>query len=255
MRIDERAVIHPEASLADDIHVGPFSIIEQDVIIESGTKIESNVVIASGSRIGQNCRIFPGAVIGTIPQDLKFEGELTTVHIGNNTTVREYCTINRGTKESGKTVVGDDCLLMAYVHVAHDCVLGDHVILANAVNMAGHVSIDDWVIIGGLVPIHQFVRIGTHAFIGGGFRVDKDVPPYVMAAGQPLEYKGLNSIGLRRRNFSPALREKIKSVYRTIYRQGLNKSQALEQLGAEAEEVPEIQEIYRFIKGSERGLM
>jgi len=255
MNIDSRAIVNPEADIAEDVSIGPFSIIEEDVIIKSGTKIESNVVIAAGSRIGKNCRIFHSAVIGTIPQDLKFEGEYTNVYIGDNTTIREFCTINRGTKASGKTIVGSDCLLMIYVHIAHDCVIGDNVILSNTVNMAGHVQIDDYAIIGGVVPIHQFVHIGKYAFIGGGLRVDRDVPPYVLAAGQPLAYKGLNSVGLRRKNFPPELRSRIKSVYNTIYNKNMNVTQALEYLNADEEQTPEIQEIYRFIKSSERGII
>lgn len=255
MNIDKHALVDPGAELGKDVKVGPFTIIEPDVIIGDGTVIDSSVVIAKGSRIGKDCRIFPGVVIGTIPQDLKFENEYTTVEIGDNTTIREYCTVNRGTKASGKSLVGSHCLLMAYTHIAHDCVIGDNVILANSVNMAGHVTIEDCAIIGGLVPIHQFVKIGKHSFIGGGFRVDKDVPPYVLAAGQPLSFKGLNTIGLRRSNFSPELRKKIKSAYKTIFLSNMNLSQSLEHLKADEETIPELLEIYRFIKQSDRGII
>jgi len=255
MNIDDRAVVSPDADLADDVVVGPFSIIENDTVIGAGTKIESNVVIASGSRIGKNCHIFHSAVIGTAPQDLKYKGEKTRVEIGDNNVIREFCTINRGTTASEKTVVGSGCLIMTYTHIAHDCVIGNNVILSNAVNMAGHVAIDDWAIIGGMVPIHQFTRVGKHAFVGGGLRVDRDVPPYILAAGDPLGYKGLNSVGLRRRNFSQELRNKIKSVYKAIYLQNTNVTQALEYLKSDEESDPHILEIYTFIKSSKRGII
>ena len=255
MNIDKNAVVSPDAELADDVEVGPFSIIESDVQIDSGTTIASGVLIASGTRIGRNCRIFHSAVIGTIPQDLKFEGEYTTVSIGDGTVVREFCTINRGTKDLNKTEVGSNCLLMAYVHVAHDCVIGDNVILANAVNMAGHVSVDDNAIVGGLVPIHQFVHIGKHTFIGGGFRVDKDVPPYILAAGQPLSYKGLNVVGLRRGEFNRKTIAEIKSAYKLIYLSNFNTTQALEQLIPDVDKTPEVMEICNFIHGSNRGII
>lgn len=253
MNIDQRAIVSPDAKLGNNVRVGPFSIIESDVIIGEGAVIASSVLIASGSRIGENCRIFHSAVIGTIPQDLKFEGEYTTVSIGNNTIIREFCTINRGTADLGTTTVGSDCLLMAYSHVAHDCILGDNVILANAVNMAGHVKIDESAIVGGMVPIHQFVHIGKHTFIGGGFRVDKDVPPYILAAGQPLGYMGLNSLGLRRRKFSRDTLSKIKSAYKIIYQSDLNMSQALAKIKTDAENTPEVMDIYSFLLSSGRG--
>ncbi len=255
MNIDKNAVVDKKAELADNVTVGPLAVIEGDTAIDSGTTVDSHAIISSGTRIGKNCRIFPGAVIGKVPQDLKFENEYTTVHIGDNTTIREYVTINRATKDRLKTDVGSDCLIMAYVHIAHDCAIGNNVIIANAVNMAGHVSIDDWAIIGGMVPIHQFVRIGKHAFVGGGFRCDRDIPPYVLAAGQPMIYKGLNSVGLRRRSFSKELRNNIKNVYKTIYQSNLNVSQGLEELNLKESDIPELQEIYRFYSESERGVI
>ena len=255
MQIDKYAVVSPDAEIDSDVIIGPFSVIQSDVQIGSGTIIDSNVLIAPGSRSGKNCHIFHGAVIGTIPQDLKFEGEYTTLKIGDYTTIREFCTLNRGTKESGTTIVGSNCLIMSYVHIAHDCVIGNNVILANVVNMAGHVSIDDYVIIGGIVPIHQFVRIGKHSFIGGGFRVDRDVPPYILAAGQPLKYMSLNNVGLRRRNFPRELINKIKSAYKLIYQSNMNTSQALEILKSNEEQIPEIKEIYQFIEKSNRGII
>jgi len=253
--IDSRAVVSPKAEIAEDVEIGPFSIIEADVIIESGTRISSCSLIASGSRIGKNCSISHGAVIGTLPQDLKFGGEYTTVQIGENTVIREFCTINRGTKATHITFVGSHCLLMIYSHIAHDCHIGNNVILANSVNMGGHVVIEDYVIVGGVVPIHQFVRIGKHSFIGGGFRVDRDVPPYILAAGYPLKYMGLNIVGLKRRNFSKESLAAIKSAYRLIYQANLNRSQALEQIKNSDLKTPEVDDIYNFIINSERGII
>ncbi|RKY87613.1 acyl-[acyl-carrier-protein]--UDP-N-acetylglucosamine O-acyltransferase [candidate division KSB1 bacterium] len=253
--IDPTAIVKKEAEIGDNVSIGPFSIIEKNVIIGENTKIGSGVVISSGTSIGKGCNIFHGAVLGTIPQDLKFTGEETILRIGDNTTIREYATINRGTKYSGKTVVGKNCLVMAYVHIAHDCVIKDNVILANAVNMAGHVEIDDFAIVGGIVPIHQFVKIGKHSFIGGGYRVPKDVPPYILAAEEPLTYCGLNIVGLKRRGFSREAIEIIKKVYKFIYRSSLNVSQALEIIEKEIEKTKEVNEIVRFIKSSKRGII
>ncbi len=255
MNIDFRAVVSPDAEIASDVKVGPFSIIESDVCIGSGTVIESCVRIAAGSKIGKNCRIFHSAVVGTIPQDLKFEGEVTTAEIGDNTVLREFCTVNRGTKDFGTTIVGSNCLFMAYSHVAHDCVVGNNVILANAVNMAGHVSIDDYAIVGGMVAIHQFVRIGKHVFIGGGFRAAQDVPPYILAAGEPLKYTGLNSIGLRRKKFGRKSLSLLKEAYKTIYYSDLNTTQALEKIKSFKNQTPELEDVYNFIDKSSRGII
>jgi UDP-N-acetylglucosamine acyltransferase len=254
-KIDSHAIVSPKAELAGDVEVGPFTIIEPDVIIDSGSRLASCALIASGTRIGKNCTIFHSTVIGTVPQDLKFEGEYTTVQIGDNTIIREFCTVNRGTKSTGQTIIGSNCLLMTYSHVAHDCHIGNNVILANSVNLAGHIIIEDYVAIGGVVPIHQFVRIGKHSFIGGGFRVDRDVPPYILAAGYPLKYMGLNVVGLRRRNFSSETIAAIKSTYRIIYQSNLNRSQALEQIKNSKLKTPEIDDIYYFISQSERGII
>ena len=200
-RIDSRSVVSPKAQIGEDVSVGPFSVIEDDVIVGNGTTIGSGALIANGSRIGRECRIHHGAVLGTAPQDLKFRGEVTTLEIGDHTTIREYATLNRGTKEHWKTVVGNHCFFMAYAHVAHDCTIGNHVILANSVNMGGHVVIEDHAVVGGVVAIHQFSHIGRHSMVGGGFRVTKDVPPFVLAGSEPLAFTGLNTIGLKRRNF------------------------------------------------------
>ncbi len=249
------AYVNPQAKVAANVVIEPFVSIDKNVIIEEGTWIGSNVTIMEGARIGKNCKIFPGAVISAIPQDLKFAGEDTIVKIGNNVTIREFATINRGTKASYETVVGDNTLIMAYVHIAHDCVIGNNVILANAVMLGGHVIVDDWAIVGGLVPIHQFCHIGTHSIIAGGSGVGKDVPPYTKAARDPLSYVGVNSIGLRRRGFSPEVINKIQDIYRIIFIKGYNVSQAVEIIEAKVEAIPERDEILSFIANSSRGIM
>lgn len=253
--IHPTAIVHPKARLGENVTVGPFSIIEEDVEIGEGTRIDSHVLVANGARIGKNCHIHHGAVISTIPQDLKFSGEETFLEIGDHTIIREYCDLNRGTKERGKSVIGSHCLLMAYTHVAHDCLVGNHVILANAVQLAGHVTIEDHVTIGGMVPVHQFCRIGKHAFVGGGFRVVQDVPPYILAAGEPLTYKGLNIIGLRRRGFPQETIALLRKCYRFLYQAKLNTSQAVEKIRSELEPTPEIQAVLEFIEKSERGFI
>ncbi|MBU0520421.1 acyl-ACP--UDP-N-acetylglucosamine O-acyltransferase [bacterium] len=253
--IHPTAIIDPKAELADDVEVGPFTIIEHDVQVDSGTVIGPSVLLAHGARIGKNAVIHKGAVIGTVPQDLKFGGEVTLAYVGDCTTVREYVTINRGTTDHGKTTVGSDCLLMTYSHIAHDCVVGDKVILANSVNLAGHVHIEENAIIGGIVPLHQFVRVGRHSFIAGGTRVSKDVPPYILAANDPLRYAGLNSVGLRRRGFSAETIGAIKHAYKLIYLSDLNVSQGVGRVKDEMEILPEIQHIIDFIEGSERGII
>ncbi|MBN2012344.1 acyl-ACP--UDP-N-acetylglucosamine O-acyltransferase [candidate division KSB1 bacterium] len=253
--IHPTALINPKAELYDDVKIGPFTIVEADVVVGKGTVIGSNVVIADGARIGNDCKIFNGAVIATDPQDLKYKNEKTYIEIGDNTIVREYCTLNRGTADHLKTEIGKNCLLMAYVHVAHDCVIQDRVILANAVNMAGHILIEEYVGVGGMDPIHQFVRIGKHAFVGGGYRVDKDIPPYILAVGEPLTFGGLNSVGLRRRGFTPEVMSDLKKAYKLIYRSKLNTSQALTRIEEEMEMGPEVQHVVNFIRGSERGII
>lgn len=249
------AYVSPQAKVAANVVIEPFVSIDKNVIIEEGTWIGSNVTVMEGARIGKNCKIFPGAVISAIPQDLKFAGEETIVKIGNNVTIREFVTINRGTKASYETVVGDNCLLMAYVHIAHDCVIGDNVILGNSTALAGHITIDDWAIIGGVAAIHQFVRIGTHTMVGGGSLVRKDIPPYTKAAREPISYVGVNSIGLRRRGFSAEKINQIQDIYRLIYLKGYNVSQAVEYIEADIPATPERDEILSFIANSSRGIM
>jgi UDP-N-acetylglucosamine acyltransferase len=253
--IQPLAYVHPQAKVANNVVIEPFVTIEKNVVIEEGTWIGHHVTIMEGAHIGKNCRIFPGAVIAAIPQDLKFDGEETTVQIGNNTTIREFVTINRGTKANYKTVIGNDCLLMAYVHVAHDCVIGNNVILANAATLGGHIEIDDWAILGGMAGVHQFVKIGAHSMVAGGGISRKDVPPFTKAAREPLSYVGVNSIGLRRRGFTNEQINHIQEVYRIIYLKGLNVTQAVNIIEAEVPATPERDEILSFISRSTRGIM
>ncbi len=253
-QIHPTAIVNANAEIANDVTVGPFSVIENDVMIGEGTQIGSHVLIHSGTRVGEKCRIFKGAVLSTDPQDLKFGGEKTTLEIGNETTIREFCTLNRGTTDRLKTQIGSRCLLMAYVHVAHDCLIGDNVILSNAINMAGHVTIESFATIGGMTPIHQFVRIGSYSFIGGGLRVSKDVPPYILAAGEPLKFAGVNRVGLSRRGFSSDTMETIRLAYKTIYRSGMNVTQAIEKLKSQKDIIPEVQYIINFVESSKRGI-
>jgi len=249
------AYVHPQAKIASNVVIEPFVNIEKNVEIDEGTWIGSNVTIMEGARIGKNCRIFPGAVISAIPQDLKFRGEETIVKIGDNCIIREFVTINRGTKANLETVIGNNCMLMAYVHVAHDCIIGNNVILANAATLAGHIVIDDWAIIGGLAAVHQFVHIGAHSMISGGSMVAKDVPPYTKGARNPLSYVGVNSIGLRRRGFTNDQINAIQEIYRIIYLKGRNVTQAVSLIEADAPVTPERDEILSFIANSTRGIM
>ncbi len=249
------AYIHPEAKIAKNVVIEPFVTISKNVEIGEGTWIGPNVSIMEGARIGKNCKIFPGSVIAAEPQDLKFEGEDSLAFIGDNTTIRENVTVNRGTKASGKTVVGNNCLLMANAHVAHDCIVGDHAILVNNVALAGHVEIGEWAILGGLSAVHQFVKIGRHAMISGGTLVRKDVPPFVKAAKEPIQYVGVNSIGLRRRGFTAERINQIQDIYRYIFQKMNNVSKAIEFIEAEMPATPERDEIIEFIKNSPRGII
>ncbi len=253
--IDPRACVSAKAQLGDNITVGANSIIEDDVVIGSGTTIGSNVLICGGARVGKECRIHHGAVLASIPQDLKFHGELSLLEIGDHTVIREYATLNRGTSSSGKTVIGNHCFLMAYSHVAHDCLVGNHVILANAVNMGGHCVIDDHAVVGGIVAIHQFSRIGRHSMIGGGFRVTKDVPPYILAGSEPLAFTGLNIVGLKRRSFPNQVIDNLEKAYQLIYGTGLNVSQALLKIKTDLPPTDEVRHVVEFIEKSKRGIV
>ncbi|NLT03728.1 MAG: acyl-ACP--UDP-N-acetylglucosamine O-acyltransferase [Bacteroidales bacterium] len=249
------AYVHPDAKIAPSVVIEPFVTIDKNVVIGEGTRIGSNVTILEGTRIGKNCVIFPGAVIGAIPQDLKYAGEDSTVEIGDNTTIREYVTINRGTAARMKTSVGNNCLIMAYCHVAHDCAVGDYVIMSNCVQLAGEVVVDDHAIIGGGTLVHQFSRIGTHTMVQGGSKINKDVPPYIKAAREPIAYCGVNSIGLRRREFSNEQIRDIQEIYRYLYQSGLNNSDAIERIEAELPATKERDEIILFVKNSPRGII
>ncbi len=253
--ISPLSFIDSSAKIGKNVTISPFAVINADTEIGDNTWIGSHVTIMEGARIGKNCKIFPGAVISAIPQDLKFSGENTTAEIGDNTTVREFVTINRGTKDRMKTSVGHNCLLMAYVHVAHDCVIGNNVIIANSVNLAGHVTIDDWAILEGLAAVQQFVHIGAHSFVTGGSLVRKNVPPFVKAAREPLAYAGVNSVGLRRRSFTNNSILQIEDIYRTIYVRGHNVSNALNIVEQEAPSSQEKELIINFIRSSKDGII
>ncbi len=247
--------IHPEARIGKQVEIGPFTTIYGDVEIGDNTWIGPNVTIMDGARIGSNCRIFPGAVISGIPQDLKFQGEVTTAEIGDNTTIRECVTVNRGTKSKGRTIVGSNCLIQSYVHVAHDCFIGDHCILSGYVGLGGEVIIEDWAILGGGSLVHQFVRIGCHVMIQGGCKVTKDVPPYVTAGRDPVVFAGLNLVGLRRRNFASDKIQELQEIYRTLYQKGLNNSDALRRIEEIFPQSPERDHVMEFVHSSERGII
>jgi UDP-N-acetylglucosamine acyltransferase len=255
MSISALASIHPDAKIGNHVVIEPFATIKGNVEIGDNTWIGPNTVIWEGARIGKNVKIFPGASISAVPQDLKFAGEETETFIGDNTVIREFVTISKGTSDKFKTVVGRNCLLMAYVHIAHDCIVGNNCILANTVQVAGHVTIEDWAIIGGASALHQFVKVGAHVMISGGSLVRKDVPPYTKAAREPLTYAGVNTIGLRRRGFSADKISEIQEVYRYIFLKGLNNSKALDLVESELSPSEERDYIISFIRTSERGVM
>ena len=255
IKIHETAIIDASAQLGDGVEIGPYAIVGPNVKIGANTRIGPRVLIEKNTTIGIDCSVANGAVLGTDPQDLKYDGEETFLQVGDRTAIREFATLNRGTSASGRTVVGSDCLLMAYVHIAHDCELGNHVIVSNATNMAGHVTIEDWAIISGLVAIHQFVRIGAHAFIGGGSRIPQDVPPYCRAVGNPSpKLYGLNAIGLERRGLSSDVRRRLKTAYRILFQSDLNMSQAIAHAEQEVDLIPEVAHFLDFIRNSERGI-
>jgi len=249
------ANIHPDAKLGKDVTIEPFATIYEDVEVGEGTWIGPNAILMPGTRIGKHCKVFPGAVISADPQDLKFNGEYTTTEIGDHTTIREFVTINKGTKTRGKTVVGSYCLLMSYVHVAHDCIVRDHVIVGSYAGLAGEVEVDSWAIVSPGSLVHQFVRIGTHVMIQGGSKVTKDVPPYILAGREPLSFTGINSIGLRRRNFNNETIYAIQEVYRIIYQRGLNISDAIDFIDVNLPASNERDDIVLFVRESKRGII
>ncbi len=249
------ANIHPEAKIGKDVVIEPFATIGKDVEIGDGCWIGANAVITGRTRVGKNCKIFYGAIIGAIPQDLKYNGEITYVEIGDNTTMREYVTINLGTAAKGKTVVGSNCLLMAYVHIAHDCIVGNNVIIGNTTGLAGEVVVDDFAIISPGSLVHQFVHVGTHVIVQGGSKVGKDIPPYITAGRDPLSFAGLNAIGLRRRKFTSEKIQELQEIYRLLYQKGHNISQGVEQIEKNVADSSERNEIVDFIKNSQRGII
>ncbi len=254
-QIHPQAVVSAKAHLGEHVSVGPFAVIEDDVIIGDGTWVGPHAYVANGSRVGRECRLHPFSSVGAPPQDLKYKGEPTLLELGDRCTVREYATLNRGTVETGKTVIGSDCLFMANTHVGHDCRVGNRVIMANSVALGGHVHLGDWVIIGGGTPIHQFCKVGDHAMIGGGFRVVKDVPPFILAGQEPLVFEGLNSVGLKRRGFQPRTMELLEAAYGVLYRSNLNVSQAVARIKESIELTSEVHTVLSFIASSKRGII
>lgn len=249
------ANVHPDAKIGNNVVIEPFATVQADVVIDDNSWIGGGAIVWDGARLGKNVKIFPGASVSSIPQDLKFAGEKTETHIGDNTVIREYVTISRGTTDKMKTVIGKNCLLMAYVHVAHDCMIGNNCILVNTVQVAGHVTIEDWAIIGGASALHQFVKVGAHVMLSGGSLVRKDVPPYTKAAREPLSYAGINTVGLRRRGFTSEKINEIQEIYRYVFMKGLNNTKALELVESSIPQSEERDYIVNFIKTSERGIM
>ncbi len=253
--IHSLAYVDPKAKIAKDVVIDPFASISKDVVIGEGTWIGSNAVLMDGARIGKNCQIFPGAVISGIPQDLKFEGEKTTAEVGDNTTIREFVTLNRGTKAKGITKIGSNCLIQSYAHIAHDCTLLNNCILGSHAGLAGEVEVDDFAIISPYSIVHQFVRIGKYSFVQAAGKVSKDVPPYILAGREPLSYTGINSIGLRRKNFKKESIYEIQEIYRIIYQRGMNISDAIRYIETNSPATDERDEIILFINNSKRGII
>ncbi|MCB0704507.1 MAG: acyl-ACP--UDP-N-acetylglucosamine O-acyltransferase [Saprospiraceae bacterium] len=247
--------IHPGAKIGEGVIIEPFATIGDDVVIGDGTWIGPNVCVMTGTRIGKNCKIYPGAIVGAAPQDLKYGGEYSTLEIGDNVVIREYCTLNRGTKAAEKTSIGNNCLLMAYVHVAHDCIVGPNCVLANNVTLAGHIEVGSWVVLGGMVAVHQFVKIGEHVMVGGGSLVRKDIPPYIKAAREPLSYVGVNSIGLKRRNFTQEQIHRIQDIYRIMFINGNTVQGAVKQIEEQFPESVERDAILNFVRQADRGII
>lgn len=249
------ACVSPDARIAEGVEIGPFVTIDGGVVIGEGTRIYSNVTVFEGTRLGRNCVVFPGAVLGAVPQDLKFRGEWSTLEIGDNTVIRECATLHRGTAARGRTVVGSNCLIMAYCHVAHDCVLGDNIIMSNATQLAGEVEVDDFAVIGGGALVHQFSHIGAHSMVQGGSKVNKDVPPYAIVGREPVVFTGVNSVGLHRRGYSREQIETIQEVYRRLYNNGMNNSDAIEYIVESMPVSVERDVIVGFVRGSQRGIL
>ena len=253
--ISPLAYISPEAQIGKDVEIGPFAVVHPNVIIGDGCRIDSNATICEYTQLGKNCHVFPSAVIGAIPQDLKFNGEESWAVIGDNCVLREFVTIHRGTASRGKTLVGNNNLIMAYCHVAHDCVLGNNIIMSNVTQLAGEVEIDDYAIIGGGTLVHQFSHIGSHVMIQGGSKVNKDIPPFAVVAREPIAFCGINSVGLNRRGFTPEQIHTIQEVYRLLYNNGMNTTQALAHIEATMPQTAERDTIVDFVRKSSRGIV
>jgi UDP-N-acetylglucosamine acyltransferase len=254
-RIHPTAIVSPDAQLGAGVEIGPFAIVGESCAVGDSSVIAARATLERNVTLGANVHVGSGTILGGAPQDVKYRGENTTVEIGDGTAIREYTTINRGTTHSFKTTVGKNCFIMSYVHLGHDCQVGDGVVLVNGVQLAGHVTIDDRAIISGLTAVHQFVRIGRFSFIGGCSRVAQDVPPYTRAVGNPIKLYGLNSVGLRRNNFSDEVLRELKRAYRLFFRSELNLSQALQRAEAELQPLPEVQEFVRFVSETNRGVV
>ncbi len=254
-RIHPTAIIDRKAQVAEDVEIGPWAMVGPGCVIGSGSVLHARSTLDENVTLGEQVAVGIGSILGGAPQDLKFRGEVTTVEIGDHTTIREYVTVNRGTAQSFRTTVGKHCFLMSYVHIAHDCHVGDHVIMSNGTQFAGHVTVEDYVIISGLCAVHQFGKIGRHAFIGGMTRVAKDIPPFVKAVGNPVKLYGLNSVGLQRRGFSEEVISELKKAYRLFFRSELNVSQALLQAASELKPFPEVKALMDFVEASGRGVV
>jgi UDP-N-acetylglucosamine acyltransferase len=254
-RIHPTALVDASAEIGADVEIGPFAIVGENCRIGDGCVIAARATLERNVILGDGVKVGIGSVLGGDPQDLKFKGELTTVEIGDGTTIREYTTINRGTTQSYKTTVGKGCFIMSYVHLAHDCHIGDGVILVNSVQLAGHVTVGDKAIVAGQSAAHQFVKIGQYSFVGGCSRISQDVPPYIKAVGNPIKLYGLNSVGLQRNNFPEEVVRELKRAYRLFFRSELNVSQAKERAAAELKPFPEVQELLRFVEESGRGVV
>ena len=253
--ISKLAYVSPDAQIGKDVEIGPFAVIHSNVIIGDGCRIGSNATICEFTQLGKNCQVFPSAVIGAIPQDLKFKGEESWAIIGDNCVLREFVTIHRGTVSKGKTIVGNNNLIMAYCHIAHDCILGSNIIMSNVTQLAGEVEIDDFAIIGGGTLVHQFSHIGSHVMIQGGSKVNKDIPPFAIVAREPIAFCGINSVGLNRRGFTPERIHTIQEVYRLLYNNGMNTTQALAHIEATMPQTPERDTIVAFVRASSRGIV
>lgn len=254
-KIHETAIISSDAQIGNNVEIGPYTVVENDVIIKDNCKIGSYVTLAEGVRLDENVKVFNGAVLGTVPQDLKFGGEKTLLEIGEGTVIREFATLNRGTKDRGKSKVGKNCLIMAYAHIAHDCFIGDNCILVNGASLAGHIDVGNHVILSGSVLVHQFGKIGNYTMVEGGCKVKKDLPPYLLVMGEPARFSGLNKIGLSRKGFSKETIQKISDAYRIVYRDGLLLEEAILQLEKDYSDVKEVMEIVTFLKSSKRGIV